>query len=1032
MLQCPSRVRKWDRYRDELTLAVFSPTKPPELREPPAPTGPAPRPRRLPDMPHRYRPWPARRGLQRLAIAGALGGLTIVIVAFAGAWTRGGVPFDGPGEVMHLHLALDQWRALGKLAPWLPQMWTGTPIWSISASIPVLVMLPFASLFGVENAVKFGCLGAQVLGATGAFVLARTLWGRGSAAVLAGLFYGLAPIFVAHSLFGADRMSWVLGITPWTVWALRRCFRGEGRRGGLAAMVGAGLLCGIAVLEQGEQAYSLGLLAGCLFVVELMGAGAPGRLPRKKVLLRGVGVVAIGLGLAAHWVLPFLAMSKQFVLSPPATVQRELTYGIGGELARDPGGFLTRSPGVGPSVDFTADLIAMGPFYLGWLLVVLTTIGMALLPRHDKESELTPILLASAFGVWLSTGAIPLAASGPAERRQVIPFILVGAVTGILLGTLLRSFRARQWAIAGGVATGVLLISLPYLTPFRTLQRFVPLLDSIRFPRFYTVALLGLALGAAFPVAVLERRLREREPRLTPLLVAAVSLALAGLFLVDLHSYRSYYEVYPPDISNAYARLARSLEGGPAGQRVATLQFGNPAIPQALIGAGLDQSTGWPHPIASKDVWNVTAQVLVSVDGYKDRALALSATAGAVTEQVVKLPSGHAMVDYVDLERNPLVLPKVRAYDRIVVASDDAIATEMAIRVSQGNVGTVAGKGTESRAARVLGPDAVILGDEVHCKNNLPTGTPPPLYAGEVAMGCAASDRLRFGDSIGGFLIVDLPPDGAGAIFESPLPDLQGVGVWFPAGPSLVEMSLYELDPDGRSLGQEVRHTLASGVDDNGLISFTFDPIKESEHKRYVFVLRCPRCPDTDKPAMIVGVERSRPGDLVISGKVEAKGTGVFVPLYAGTPPVERSSTVVRPTALGSGKWRIETSGPKPSLVVVAEAWFPGWSAKVDGKRVPVEKADAAFLGVAVGPGDHVITLEYKNPSVAVVGRFITLVTVLVAIFLAWPTDLARRARAYLVGRQRDRGRRDRVGAAVGPGDHVADPLDPGLGEHVP
>jgi hypothetical protein len=206
---------------------------------------------------------------------------------------------------------------------------------------------------------------------------------------------------------------------------------------------------------------------------------------------------------------------------------------------------------------------------------------------------------------------------------------------------------------------------------------------------------------------------------------------------------------------------------------------------------------------------------------------------------------------------------------------------------------------------------------------------------------------------------------------------------------------LYELAPDGRSLGQEVRRTLATGYDSNGMVSFTFDPISESAGKRYVFVLECPRCPDTDTPAVVVALQRSRAGDAVVSSKIQSDQTGIFIPLYARTPPVAPSATVVKPTSLGAGKWRIKTSGDKPSLVVVAEAWFPGWQAKVDGKSAPVEKADAAVRGVAVGPGNHVITLGYRNSGAVIVGRVITGITIIVAIALAWPTDLARRLRHY-------------------------------------
>jgi hypothetical protein len=89
----------------------------------------------------------------------------------------------------------------------------------------------------------------------------------------------------------------------------------------------------------------------------------------------------------------------------------------------------------------------------------------------------------------------------------------------------------------------------------------------------------------------------------------------------------------------------------------------------------------------------------------------------------------------------------------------------------------------------------------------------------------------------------------------------------------------------------------------------------------------------------------------------------------------------------------VATSGTKASLVVVADAWFPGWSAKVDGKSAKVEKADGAFLGVVVGPGDHVITLAYHNGPAALLGRVITGVTVVALLVFALPLPAASRRR---------------------------------------
>ena len=48
------------------------------------------------------------------------------------------------------------------------------------------------------------------------------------------------------------------------------------------------------------------------------------------------------------------------------------------------------------------------------------------------------------------------------------------------------------------------------------------------------------------------------------------------------------------------------------------------------------------------------------------------------------------------------------------------------------------------------------------------------------------------------------------------------------------------------------------------------------------------------------------------------------------------------------------------ALVVLSDVWFPGWRATVDGRDVPIERVDYLLRGVAVGPGEHRIVLEYR------------------------------------------------------------------------
>ena len=47
-------------------------------------------------------------------------------------------------------------------------------------------------------------------------------------------------------------------------------------------------------------------------------------------------------------------------------------------------------------------------------------------------------------------------------------------------------------------------------------------------------------------------------------------------------------------------------------------------------------------------------------------------------------------------------------------------------------------------------------------------------------------------------------------------------------------------------------------------------------------------------------------------------------------------------------------------LVVLSDVYFPGWKATVDGEEAPIERVDYLLRGVAVGPGEHEIVMEYQ------------------------------------------------------------------------
>jgi uncharacterized membrane protein YfhO len=60
-------------------------------------------------------------------------------------------------------------------------------------------------------------------------------------------------------------------------------------------------------------------------------------------------------------------------------------------------------------------------------------------------------------------------------------------------------------------------------------------------------------------------------------------------------------------------------------------------------------------------------------------------------------------------------------------------------------------------------------------------------------------------------------------------------------------------------------------------------------------------------------------------------------------------------------------------MVVVSDAWFPGWRATIDGEPAGILPAYSALRGVIVEAGRHRIEMRYRPGSV-VAGALLTVV----------------------------------------------------------
>jgi len=84
------------------------------------------------------------------------------------------------------------------------------------------------------------------------------------------------------------------------------------------------------------------------------------------------------------------------------------------------------------------------------------------------------------------------------------------------------------------------------------------------------------------------------------------------------------------------------------------------------------------------------------------------------------------------------------------------------------------------------------------------------------------------------------------------------------------------------------------------------------------------------------------------------------------------------------GHIRLRTNALRPALLVVAESWYPGWRATIDGQPAEVLRANYLSQGVVVPTGIRTVELEY-NPDSFRYGQLISLgALVILAFSILW------------------------------------------------
>jgi hypothetical protein len=86
----------------------------------------------------------------------------------------------------------------------------------------------------------------------------------------------------------------------------------------------------------------------------------------------------------------------------------------------------------------------------------------------------------------------------------------------------------------------------------------------------------------------------------------------------------------------------------------------------------------------------------------------------------------------------------------------------------------------------------------------------------------------------------------------------------------------------------------------------------------------------------------------------------------------------------GLSRLVVETHACGAALLVVTDAFFPGWTARVDGAEAPVLRADYLVRAVPVPAGHHRVELTYRPASFAVGAALSAAATLAWAMAMAW------------------------------------------------
>lgn len=828
------------------------------------------------------------------------------ILALAPAWWEGRLLGPGDGEALHYPLRAAVWRAYraGEVPSWNPAIFSGTPL--LAAYRPGALYPPMWALSRLPSFVAFQILVLASLAAGGAltYVLLRRLGAGAVGAYAGGLFFGLGPYLLGH--LGDTATVVAAPLLPLALLGAETHVERGDRRGVFALAASLALLL-LAGSPEAARA-GLALVGGRLLVAHLL--PRYGRGPRPAATAAALLGAAL---LAAPQLLPtFLA-------------------------ARDAGRAFTGLAGTGkPHLPGLTGLVLR---YVSHSPA--PSLAIAALPLLVTETPLLVSVVAVLLCLGLQWGRVSLAA--PGALSLVFDFTL-SLLAGLSLSAQWkarrepRGRRLRAYFLFAALASAAALsIAAATLGPLsQTLAG--------------AVGVLALALVLYFTLA----------PSANPVVAGLWLLPLTVSFLLQPQGRGVWVGAPSRDDLARGTATSQAIDGAMPrrGERILTLAREWPRREAGDLGfANLGMARGRAVAGGYDPMASLRGRALYdgmtawgTLPGAFFRSDPSRLEAGGV--RWVQVPAS-ALVgggerpgwgDTVDLHLGPretrfLPTPLVTATEvRLVSSLSNAMA------IPQG--GVVARVGVR-----------LATGQEIDLPLRAGVDTAEWAYDRADVRPRIAHERATIFESYRG-------PGGefAGHRYSATLrlPGryvIDGLRVERDATPAILTLARLALfdAPSGRTtpLG------LAAG--------FVSDPghFREAATTPWVRLFELPRGPGLGRV-----VERLRvvgDDDAVLSGlrdpaavRIDLAQEALATEADARGIALPESTRASRATVVEHGGGRLDVRAEGPGLLVVAETWEQGWSARLDGTPAPLFRVEHARMGIVLPAGIHRVELSHR------------------------------------------------------------------------